>query len=144
MEEENHANEDDNVDTEDDSMNQDSNVFCNSSCISCSSPCTLFYCEDCWKIRKSWLPYKKRIPVRHILSFKKQWRIRKVENSTTKQSFYKIWSVKIGKKKKHKRKRKVHKEDEKHEYLQEKCIFCNSRPINTAIVHGKSSHKVIS
>jgi len=46
-----------------------------------------------------------------------------MENSTTKQSFYKIWSVKIDKKKKHKRMRKVHKEDEKQEYLQEKCIF---------------------
>jgi len=65
-----------------------------------------------------------------------------MDNTATKKSFYKTWSVKIVKKKRQKIKQKEMKEKEKQDYLQEKCIFCNSRTINTAIVHGKSSHKV--
>lgn len=140
---------DDNILTEDGNTTDNKPVAQNSYCISCSSPCVFSYCKECWKERKSWIPYKNRKLPQYVLILKKMWLLgpSKIDDNTTKQTFYKTWTAHM-KRKKRRRKLKGRKVElckrpqKKSEGLMEKCLLCNSRKINTAILHGSTSHKV--
>ena len=115
----------------------------------CSAQCTLPYCPKCWSLRKCWVPYRKRKPSKHILTFKKIWAlgINIHGHTSLKQIFYKSWIVSnerkirktAGKCKKDKDLNSTFTNNDKKSEL---CLFCNSMKIDTKIVHGKSFHEV--